>query len=171
MEYLKAEDAYATQMMKPTEALQTKLYNEMLSHIKQTDVNVPYLQDGYYYYSRTIEGQQYPVYCRKKGKVTAPEEIVLDQNQLAQGLKFLSISIFAPSDDGNILAYSTDTTGYRQYTLQFKDLRTGKLYPEKIERVDDLAWATDNKTVFYVTEDPVSKRNDKLFRHVLGTRE
>src|SRR5262249_14967562 len=146
-----------------------KLYNEMLSHIKETDVNVPYLEDGYYYYSRTQEGKQYPTYCRKKSSLDAPEEIVLDQNVLATGLKFLSIDIYQPSDDANLLAFSTDNTGYRQYTLQIKDLRTGKILPEKIERVDDMAWAADNKTIFYVTEDAVSKRNDKLWRHVIGT--
>ncbi|HET6266234.1 MAG TPA: S9 family peptidase [Acidobacteriota bacterium] len=169
MAYLKAEDDYTEAMMKTTIPFQGKLYNEMLSHIKETDVNVPYLEDGYYYYSRTQEGKQYPTYCRKKSSLDAPEEIVLDQNALATGLKFLSIDIYQPSDDANLLAFSTDNTGYRQYTLQIKDLRTGKILPEKIERVDDMAWAADNKTIFYVTEDAVSKRNDKLWRHVIGT--
>ena len=169
IEHLKAEDAYAVTMMKPTEGLQEKLYNEMLSHIKQTDTNVPYRQGEYFYYSRTIEGKQYPVYCRKKGSTAAPEEIILDQNELAKDQKFMSIGTLQPSDDGNLLAYSTDNTGYRQYTLHVKDLRTGKLFPETIERVNNVSWATDNKTFFYVTEDDVSKRNDKFFRHVLGT--
>lgn len=169
MEHLKAEDAYAEAMMKPTVPLQEKLYKEMLSHIKQTDTNVPYRQDGYFYYSRTEEGKQYPIYCRKKGSLTAKEELLLDQNELAKGQKFMSIGIFSPSDDGNLLAYSTDNTGYRQYTLQVKNLRTGELYPERIERVGNMAWATDNKTFFYVTEDAVTKRSDKFFRHVLGT--
>src|SRR5262249_44705436 len=96
-------------------------------------------------------------------------EIVLDQNELAKGQKFMSVGVFSPSDDGNLLAYSTDNTGYRQYTLQVKNLRTGQLFPEKIERVNDIAWANDNKTLFYVTEDAVTKRSDKFFRHVLGT--
>jgi oligopeptidase B len=168
MEHLKAEDAYAEAFMKPTVPLQEKLYKEMLSHIKQTDTNVPYRQDGYYYYSRTEEGKQYPIYCRKKGSLNAKEEIILDQNELAKGQKFMSVGILSPSDDGNLLAYSTDNTGYRQYTLQIKNLRTGELYPERIERVDNMAWATDNKTIFYVTEDAVTKRSDKFFRHVLG---
>lgn len=168
-EHLKAEDAYASTMMKPTEPLQEKLYKEMLSHIKQTDENVPYRQGDYFYYSRTVEGKQYPIYCRKKGSLDAKEEIILDQNELAKGQKFMSVGAFSPSDDGNLLAYSTDNTGYRQYTLQIKDLRTGSLFAEKIERVDNVAWATDNKTIFYVTEDEVSKRNDKFFRHVLGS--
>jgi oligopeptidase B len=135
---LKAEDAYTDQVMKPTAALQEKLYKEMLSHIKQTDTNVPYRWGNYFYYTRTEEGKQYAIYCRKKGSLDAPEEIVIDQNELAKGQKFMSIGLFAPSDDGNLLAYSTDNTGYRQYTLQIKDLRNGQLFPERIERVNNL---------------------------------
>ena len=156
--HLQAEDAYTEQVMKPTAALQEKVYKEMLSHIKQTDTNVPYRWGNYFYYTRTEEGKQYPIYCRKRGSLDAPEEIVIDQNELAKGQKFMSIGLFVPSDDGNLLAYSTDNTGYRQYTLQIKDLRNGQLFPERIERVNNLAWATDNKTFFYVTEDrPVLK--------------
>src|SRR2546430_12060811 len=168
LEHLKAEDAYALAMMKPTEGLQAKLYKEMLSHIKQTDQNVPYRFGGYFYYTRTEEGKQYPIFCRKKGSLDAKEEVVLDQNELAKGQKFMSVGAFAPSDDGNLLAFTTDNTGYRQYTLQIKNLRSGELYPERIERVDNVAWATDNKTIFYVTEDAVTKRSDKLFRHMAG---
>src|ERR1043165_290049 len=167
--HLEAENAYTIAMMKPTEGLQDKLYNEILSHIKQTDVNVPYKQGGYYYFSKTKEGLQYPIYFRKKGSLDAPEEMILDQNELAKGQKFMSLGPLLPSDDGNLLAYSTDNTGYRQYLLQFKDLRTGQLLPDKMERVTSVAWANDNQTLFYVTEDPVTKRSDKLFRHVLGT--
>ena len=146
--HLEAENAYTDAMMKPTEALQTKLYNEILSHIKQTDVNVPYRWGDYFYYSRTKEGLQYPILCRKHNNLDAPEEIVLDVNELAKGQKFMSLGAFVPSDDGNLLAYSTDNTGYRQYTLQVKNLKTGELMPEKVERVDSLAWAMDNKTIF-----------------------
>jgi oligopeptidase B len=168
--HLEAENAYAAAVMKPTEALQDKLYNEILSHIKQTDTNVPYRWGRHLYYSRTEEGKQYPIFCRRQaGDATAKEEILLDLNEMAKGQKFMAVGSFAPSDDGNLLAFSTDNTGYRQYTLQIKNLRTGELLPEKIERVDDIAWATDNKTLFYVTEDAVTKRNDKFFRHVLGT--
>lgn len=167
--HLEAENAYTTAVMKPTEALQDKLYTEILSHIKQTDTNVPYRLGGYFYYTRTVEGSQYPIFCRKQGSLTAAEQILLDLNELAKGQKFMSVGSFAPSDDGTLLAYTTDNTGYRQYTLQIKNLVTGELLPEKIERVDDLAWATDNKTFFYVTEDAVTKRNDKMFRHVLGS--
>src|ERR1044071_8351424 len=169
MAHLQAEDAYTQSVMKPTEPLQQKLYNEMLSHIKQTDTNVPYRSGNYFYYSRTEEGKQYPIFCRKKGNLEAPEEIVLDVNELAKGQKFMGIGLFYPSDDGNLLAYSTDNTGYRQYVLQVKDLRTGGLLPDRAERVTSFAWANDNKTFFYVTEDAVTKRSDKFFRHVLGS--
>ena len=169
--HLEAENAYTTAMMKHTEALQEKLYNEILSHIKQTDVNVPYKRGDYFYYTRTVEGQQYPIFCRKHRTLDAPEQIVIDVNELAKGHKFMSVGAFLPSDDGNLLAYSTDNTGYRQYTLQIKNLATGELFPEKIERVNNLAWASDNKTIFYVTEDAVTKRSDKLFRHVLGSEK
>lgn len=167
--HLEAENAYTAAMMKPTEGLQDTLYKEILSHIKQTDVNVPYRWGDYFYYSRTVEGQQYPIFCRKHGNPNAPEQILLDLNELAKGQKFMSVGAFVPSDDGNLLAYSTDNTGYRQYTLHIKNLTTGELFPERIERVDNLAWATDNRTIFYVTEDAVTKRNDKFFRHVLGS--
>jgi oligopeptidase B len=167
--HLEAENAYTDAVMKPTEALQEKLYNEILSHIKQTDVNVPYRQGNYFYFSKTKEGLNYPIFYRKKGNLDALEELILDQNELAKGQKFMSLGTLLPSDDGNLLAFSTDNTGYRQYALQIKDLRTGQLSPEKIERVDSVAWANDNKTIFYVTEDPITKRNDKLFRHVLGS--
>ncbi|HKR13690.1 MAG TPA: S9 family peptidase [Pyrinomonadaceae bacterium] len=167
--HLEAENNYADTVMKPTAALQEKLYNEMVSHIKETDTNVPYRWGNYFYYSRTEKGKQYPIFCRKKGSTDAPEEIVLDQNELAKDQKFMSVGMFIPSDDGNLLAYSTDNTGYRQYTLQIKDLRTGKLLPDRAERVNAFAWATDNKTFFYVTEDAVTKRSDKLFKHVLGS--
>lgn len=166
--HLESENAYAEAAMKPTAALQDKLYKEMVGHIKETDRSVPYQWGGYFYYTRTEEGKQYPINCRKKGSVDAPEEVVLDQNEMAKGLKFFSVGAFVPSDDGNLLAYSTDTTGYRQYKLQIKDLRTGQLLPETFERAGNVAWATDNKTIFFTTEDATTKRSDKFFRHVLG---
>jgi len=167
--HLEAENAYTAAVMKPTEGLQDRLYKEILSHIKQTDTNVPYRWGDYFYYSRTVEGQQYPIFCRKHGNLNAPEQILLDLNELAKGQKFMSVGSFVPSDDGHLLAYSTDNTGYRQYTLHIKNLSTGELLPERIERVDNVTWTTDNKTIFYVTEDAVTKRNDKFFRHVLGS--
>src|SRR6266850_4225215 len=151
--HLEAENAYTAAVMKPTEVLQDRLYKEILSHIKQTDTNVPYRWGDYFYYSRTVEGQQYPIFCRKHGNLNAPEQILLDLNELAKGQKFMSVGSFVPSDDGHLLAYSTDNTGYRQYTLHIKNLSTGELLPERIERVDNVTWTTDNKTIFYVTED------------------
>jgi oligopeptidase B len=169
MDYLKGEDAYANAVMKPTTALQDVLYQEMLGHLKQTDETVPYAENGYFYYSRTREGLQYPIYCRKRGDLSAVEEVLLDQNELAQGKAYLAIGVRAVSDDGNFLAFTVDETGYRQYTLRVKNLRTGQLLPDSIERVDDVAWATDNKTIVYVTEDAVTKRHDRFWRHMVGT--
>ncbi len=167
--HLEAENVYADSVLKPTAPLQEKLYKEMVGHIKETDVTVPYRQGGYFYYSRTEQGKQYPIYARKKGGPEGKEEILLDQNELAKGFKFFSIRGLVPSDDGNLLVYSTDTTGYRQYKLQIKDLRSGKLLPETFERVGNVSWASDNKTIFFTTEDAVTKRSDKFFRHVLGS--
>jgi oligopeptidase B len=169
IKYLEAENAYTTALMKPTEALQETLYKEMLSRIKQTDLSVPYKKGEYFYYTRTEEGKQYPYFCRKRGSLEAKEEILLDQNKLAEGHSYSGIGAFNISDDANWLAYSLDTTGYRQYTLHVKNLQTGQLSNEKIERTSSVVWAGDNKTLFYVTEDPVSKRNDKFWRHVVGT--
>ncbi len=166
--HLEAENTYTDSVMKPTEALQEKLYKEMVSHIKETDESVPYRWGDYFYYSRTEQGKQYPIYARKKGSVAAKEEIILDQNELAKGYGFFSIGAFSISDDNKLLAYSTDTTGYRQYKLQIKDLRTGQLLPETFERVGAVIWATDNKTLFFTTEDEVTKRSDRFFRYVLG---
>jgi oligopeptidase B len=165
--YLQAENAYTDAVMKPTEGFQEALYREMLSHIKEADLSAPYRQGGYFYHSRTEEGKQYPLRCRKKETLEAPEEIILDLNELAKGHDFLELGIFDVSDDGNLLAYSTDTTGFREYTLFVKDLRTGQLRSERIEKVDSAAWANDNATMFYVTEDP-AKRPFRLYRHRLG---
>lgn len=165
--YLEAENAYAESVMKPTEALQKKLYDEMLSRIKETDENVPYREGAYFYYSRTEKGKQYPILCRK-ASLDGPEQIVLDVNKLAEGKTFMSVAAFRPSDDGNLLAYSTDSTGFRQYTLQVKDLRTGELLPDKIEKTGSVVWANDNKTLFYTVEDS-AKRQYRLYRHTVGT--
>jgi oligopeptidase B len=167
--YLQAENAYTDAVMKPTEGLQKKLYDEMLSRIKENDAEVPYKEGSYFYYTRTEAGKQYSIYCRKKGTLDAPEELLLDVNELAKGQKFMSVRDFAVSDDGNLLAYSADNTGFRQYVLAVKDLRTGKLLPDHAERVGSVAWANDNKTVFYTVEDPTTKRQFQLYRHAAGT--
>jgi oligopeptidase B len=166
--YLEAENAYADTVMKPTEALQKRLYDEMLSRIKETDVEVPYKEGGYFYYSRTEAGKQYPIRCRKKGALDAPEEVVLDVNELAKGQTFMAVGAYDTSDDGNLLAYSTDNTGFRQYRLAVKDLRSGKLLPDHVDETGSVVWANDNKTLFYTVED-AAKRQYRLYRHTVGT--
>ena len=166
--YLQAENAYTEAVMKPTEPLQKKLYDEMLSRIKETDVEVPYKEGNYFYYTRTEAGKQYSIYCRKKGSLDAPEEVLLDVNDLAKGQKFMSLAAFAVSDDGNLLAYSTDNTGFRQYVLAVKDLRTGKRLPDHAERVGSVVWANDNKTIFYTVEDATTKRQNQFYSHTVG---
>ena len=165
--YLEAENAYTDAVMKPTEALQQKLYDEMVSRIKETDIDVPYRYGGYFYYSRTETGKQYPIRCRREGNIEAPEEIVLDLNELARGQSFMAVAAYQVSDDGNLLAYSTDNTGFRQYTLAIKDLRTGELFPERIEKTGSVAWASDGRTIYYTVEDS-AKRQYRLYRHTLG---
>jgi oligopeptidase B len=167
--YLEAENAYTEAVMKPTEGLQKKLYDEMLSRIKETDVEVPYKEGDYFYYSRTEAGKQYQIHCRKKGGMDAPEEVVLDVNEMAKGQKFMSLGAYNVSDDGNLVAYTTDNTGFRQYTLAVKDLRTGKMLPDHAERVGSVVWANDNKTIFYSVEDDTTKRQYQVYRHTAGT--
>jgi oligopeptidase B len=167
--YLESENAYTDAVMKPTEPLQKQLYDEMLGRIKETDVEVPYKKGDYFYYTRTEAGKQYPIRCRRKGSMDAPEEVLLDVNELAKGQIFMSLGEFEVSDDGNLLAYSTDNTGFRQYVLAVKDLRTGKTLPDHAERVGSVAWANDNKTFFYTIEDEKTKRQYRMYRHTAGT--
>jgi oligopeptidase B len=167
--YLESENAYTDAVMKPTEPLQKQLYDEMLGRIKETDVEVPYKKGDYFYYTRTEAGKQYPIRCRRKGSMDAPEEVVLDVNELAKGQIFMSLGEFEVSDDGNLLAYSTDNTGFRQYVLAVKDLRTGKTLPDHAERVGSVAWANDNKTFFFTIEDEKTKRQYRMYRHTAGT--
>jgi len=166
--HLEAENAYTEAVMAPTKDLQETLYKEMLGRIKQTDLSVPVRKGEYWYYSRTEEGKQYPYMGRRRGSMAGAEEILLDLNTLAVGHAFLGLGGYAVSDDANWLAYSVDTTGYRQFTLHVKDLRTGTLSTEQIERTGSIVWANDNRTIFYTTEDPVSKRSDKFWRHIVG---
>ncbi|HXY14834.1 MAG TPA: S9 family peptidase [Terriglobales bacterium] len=166
--YLEAENAYTDAVMKPTEGFQKKLYGEMLSRIKETDIDVPYKEGDYFYYSRTEAGQQYQIRCRKRGSLDAPEQVVLDVNQLAKGQVFMGVAAYTVSPDGNLLAYSTDDTGFRQYVLHVKDLRTGEPLPDHAEKVGSVVWANDNKTLFYTVED-AAKRQYRLYRHNAGT--
>ena len=166
--HLEAENAYTRAVMRPTEAFQEALYREMLARIKETDMGVPYRDGDYYYYSRTEAGKDYPIYCRKLRSESAPEQIILDMNVLAEGHEFFSLGAFAVSEDASLLAYSTDITGFREYTLYVKDLTTGTLLPERIEKTRSVAWANDNCTLFYVLEDE-TKRAWRLYRHRLRT--
>ena len=168
--YLAAENAYAEAVMAPLAGLRDQLYAEMLSHIKQTDVSVPYREGQWWYWSRTEEGLQYPIYCRRPYTSagpddTFPEQVILDGNQLAHGHPFFAIGAMDISDDGCLLAYSTDTTGFRQYTLHIQNLITGQTLPFTAERVGSVAWAADNRTLFYTLEDEEQKRQFQLFRH------
>lgn len=169
--YLTEENKYTDSLMDAHKAFKETLYKDMLSRIKETDENVPYRQGDYWYYSRTEMGKQYSIHARKKGSLQAREEIILDMNELGKDQKFFAISAFEVSPDHKWLAYSTDITGFRQYTLYFKNLETGQTLSDKIERVTSVAWANDNKTIFYVTEDEKTKRSDKLFRHKLGEKK
>ena len=163
--YLEAENAYTAAVMKPTEPFQAALYSEMLSHIKETDLSVPYREGEWLYYFRTEKGKQYRIYCRKKFP-DGPEQVTLDLNELAKGQKFMALGRYAVSDDGNLLAYSTDSTGFRQYTLFIKDLRANALWPERIEKTTSAVWAADNMTLFYGVED-AAKRPYRVYRHRL----
>ncbi len=169
IDYLTAENKYTESFMGPHQGLVDTLYKEMLGRIKQTDMSVPTRIGQYWYFNTTEEGKQYPTYFRSRTRDGAGREMLLDQNEMAKGFKYFAIGAFEVSDDGNMLAFSTDTTGYRQYTLQFKDLRTGKVLPDKIERVTSTEWSPDGKYFFYGQEDDVSKRSDKIYRHVVGT--
>jgi oligopeptidase B len=169
--YLDAENAYTDAILKPTEPFQEKLYQEMLGRILQTDLSVPYRLRSYLYYTRTEEGKQYALHCRRRNAEGAVEELLLDLNQLAEGHSFLGLGSFEISEDNQLLGYSTDTTGFRQYVLQVKDLRTGATFPERFERVTSVAWASDNRTLFYTVEDEKTKRSHRLYRHVLGSNE
>lgn len=168
--YLEAENAHtqaATARLKP---LADRLYAEILGRIQQTDLSVPVRRDGYWYYSRTEEGKQYPIHCRKQGSMDTPEEVLLDLNQLAEGHSFFGLGAFQVSDDCNLLAYTLDTTGMRRYRLQIKDLRSGALLADTAERVTSLEWASGSGSeLFFTTEDETTKRSDRLFRLRLGS--
>ncbi len=166
--YLEAENAYTAAMTKDLKPFEDALYGEMLGRIKQTDLTVPARRAGYFYYSRTEEGKQYPIQCRRKGDMEAPEEVLLDPNEMAGTRAFVGIGNMVVSDDSNLLAYTVDFTGFRQYTLHVKDLRTGETLPDTAERITSVTWAADNRTLFFTTEDEITKRSDKLWRHALG---
>ena len=170
LSYLKAENAHTEASTAGLAPLSAKLYDEMLGRIQQTDLDVPVRKGDWYYYNRTVEGQQYPIRCRRMASATlaydpqAPEQVLLDQNEMAKGKAFLSIGGYQVADDGGSLLYTADDTGYRQYKLFRKSLVTGQVQGPLADRVTSVEWAADSATVFYVTEHPVSKRSDSLWR-------
>jgi oligopeptidase B len=170
IQYLEAENAYTKAMMAHTEALQERLYEEMKGRVLQNDQSVPFRESGYYYYTRLVEGKNYPIYARKRGSVTAPEEIMIDVNELAEGKPTYIVRAWDVSSGEDILAFMVDTTGGRVGSVRFKNLRTGAMLPEVLPHaIGGLAWAQDNRTIFYTKADTVSVRPYQVWRHKLGT--
>jgi oligopeptidase B len=168
--HLEAENRYTGAVMKPSEALQENLYNEILGRIKETDLSVPSRIDDYLYYYRTEQGKQYPIHIRRRAKPEGPEEVTLDLNELAKGLKYFRLGVYAVNPSHKLLAYSTDISGDEKFTLFVKDLSAGKLLEDRIPNTSYSAvWAEDGKTIFYTTLD-AARRTDKVWRHRLGTR-
>jgi oligopeptidase B len=168
--YLEAENAYRDQQLAHTAALQQKLYDEMVARLKPDDASVATLDHGYWYYTRFESGKEYPVYARRKGSFTAPEEVMLDGNAMAAGKSFFQIGDTAVSPNGKLLAYAVDEVGRRQYTLKIKNLETGETLPDTVADVEpNLVWANDNKTVLYVEKDPITLLSVRVHRHPLGS--
>jgi oligopeptidase B len=168
--YLSAENEYLAAKMKHTEALQKKLYDEMIGRIKQTDESVPYKDNGYWYYTRYEQGQEYPIYCRKKGTMESAEEILLNVNEMAKGHDYYSIIGLSVSEDNNLLAYAEDSVSRRRYTVYVKDLKTGKLVEEPVPNTEgEVTWANDNKTYFYTKKDSVTLRSRWIIKHKVGS--
>jgi oligopeptidase B len=165
--YLEAENAYAEERMAPTVELQKTLYEEILGRIQETDQSAPYRKGAFEYYERTEEGKQYRTYCRREPGQADTENVLLDMNVLAEGRPFLGLGVYEVSPDGHYLAFSLDETGFRDYTLQIKDLRSGQLLSERIETVQSAAWASDSQTLFYTVDDE-TKRPHQVLRHRLG---
>ena len=169
--YLEAENEYTKAMMAHTEALQEHLFEEIRGRIKQDDSSVPYRDGNYYYYTRFEEGKEYPIYARKRGTLDATEEVMLDANLLAEGHGFFSVGSWRVTEDERVLAYAVDTEGRRFYSVRFKDLETGELLSDQIDSITpNLAWANDNRTLFYAKQDAATLRSFQIYRHVLGTQ-
>jgi oligopeptidase B len=168
--YLNAENAYVDQQMAPLKPLQETLYKEIVARIKQDDSSVPFRERGYWYYTRFETGKDYPVHARRKGSMEAAEEVLLNVNDLAADKNYYSVGDYEVSQDNRLLAYADDDNGRRQYTIRFKNLETGEIYPDVIKGVSpNLVWADDNKTLFYVENDPETLLTVKVKKHVLGT--
>ena len=169
LDYLRAENRYAESMLSHTKSLQDELFEEMKGRIKEDDRNVPYFDRGYWYYSRVVKGQDYAVYCRRKGSMEAPEEIMLDANDYAKGHSFFSIAGLKVSPDNRYLLFCMDTVGRRQYILGIKDLRTGRDLEDRIYPVNGAAaWAADNRTIFFGTSDEQTLRSDEVWKYRIG---
>ncbi|GAA4802973.1 oligopeptidase B [Olivibacter ginsenosidimutans] len=169
IEYLKAENAYVDGMMAGTKDFQDQLFHELKARIKEQDESVPYLKNGYYYYIKTEEGKQYFKYCRKKGTLEAPEEVLLDVDQMAEGHPYFSVVGFDVSPDTHLMVFGVDTLSRREYTLYIKNIRTGEFYPESISgTTGDVAWANDNETFFYTAKNPETLLTEKILKHRLG---
>ncbi|PKP12710.1 MAG: oligopeptidase B [Bacteroidetes bacterium HGW-Bacteroidetes-3] len=170
IDYLNTENAYYEAKTAHTKQFQEDLFQEMKSRIKEDDESVPYKKNNYYYITRFEKGSQYPIYSRKKESLEAQEQILFDVNELGKGFSYFKLSGLSISRNNELAVFGVDTVGRRQYTLQFKNLETGELFPEKIENTTGSAsWANDNKTVFYTHQNPKTLRSEKIFRHVLGT--
>ncbi|ALN93419.1 S9 family peptidase [Lysobacter gummosus] len=168
--YLNAENAYADAFMKPLKPLEDKLYDEIVGRIKQDDSSVPYRERGYWYYTRFETGQDYPIHARRKGSMDEAEQILLDVNAMAKGKDYFNVGGMEITQDNTILAWVDDAVGRRQYKIRFKNLATGEIYPEVIDNAStDLVWADDNKTLFYVENDPETLLTVRVKKHVLGT--
>ena len=165
--YLEAENRYAEEWMAPTEALQRTLYDEILGRIQETDRSAPFRKGAFEYFHRTQEGKQYRTHCRRQPGKADTEEVLLDMNALAEGRPFLSLGVYEVSPDGRYLAFSLDETGFRDYTLQIKDLQSGEMLSERMENVKSAAWASDGQTLFYTVDDE-TKRPHQVRRHRLG---
>jgi oligopeptidase B len=169
LDYLNAENAYADALLAPTTALQEQLYQEIVGRIQQDDSSVPYLRNGYWYYTRYVAGGDYPVHARRKGSPHAPEELLLDVNQLAAGHGYFNVGDYAVSPDNRLLAWAEDAVGRRQYVIRVLDLTTGEPLPDRIANVEpDVEWAADSRRLLYVAKDPVTLLGDKVRCHVLG---
>jgi len=170
IKYLEEENAYTKAVMAHTEALQDRLYEEMKGRVLQNDQSVPFRERNYFYYTRLVEGKNYPIYARKRGSLSAPEEIMIDANVLAEGKATFLIRAWEVSSVEDLLAFAADTTGGRVSSIRFKNLRTGEMLPDIIPRaIGGIAWAEDNRTLFYTKPDSVSVRPYQVYRHRLGT--
>ena len=170
VDYLNAENAYKSEVLQSTEAFQEALFEEIKGRIKQDDQSVPLKDNGYWYYTRYEEGQEYPIHCRKEGSMDAEEQVMLNVNEMAEGHSYYAVGGRSVSTNNNLLAFSVDTVSRREYTLQFKDLATGEILEDRIPNTTGGAtWANDNRTVFYTKKDPVTLRSHRIYKHVLGT--